>query len=144
MSHALVCVHSFRMLLNFVPSAKSTKYTKINRVRKFLRLQYIESPSQDILLFINFPSCPSSYISTYSTYIFHLSYHVGPKPNHFTVINFGTFSKERPFFLVGNHWLHAAKKSKMAGFSKLSKVFRKLKEPARCGVGCLACKMVEL
>ena len=28
------------MLLNFVLSAKSTKYTKLNRVRKFLRLQY--------------------------------------------------------------------------------------------------------
>ena len=40
MSHTLVCVHSFHMLLNFVLSAKSTKYTKLNRVRKFLQLQY--------------------------------------------------------------------------------------------------------
>ena len=37
--HALVYVHGFRMLLNFVLSAKSTKYTKLNRVRKYLRLQ---------------------------------------------------------------------------------------------------------
>ena len=39
-SHALIYVHGFRMQLNFVLSAKSTKYTKLNRVRKFLRLQY--------------------------------------------------------------------------------------------------------
>ena len=39
-SHALVYVQGFRMLLNFVLSAKSTKYTKLNRVRKFVRLQY--------------------------------------------------------------------------------------------------------
>ena len=32
--------YGFRMLLNFVVSAKSTKYTKLNRVRKFVRLQY--------------------------------------------------------------------------------------------------------
>ena len=32
-------VYGFRMLLNFVLSAKSTKYTKSNRVRKFVRLQ---------------------------------------------------------------------------------------------------------
>ena len=32
-------VYGFRMLLNFVLSAKSTKYTKLNRVRKFVRLQ---------------------------------------------------------------------------------------------------------
>ena len=35
-SHALVYVHGFRMLLNFVLSAKGTKYTKLIRVRKFL------------------------------------------------------------------------------------------------------------
>ena len=35
-SHALVCMHGFRLLLNFVLSAKSTKYTKLNRVQKFL------------------------------------------------------------------------------------------------------------
>ena len=34
-------VYGFRMLLNFVLSAKSTKYTKLNRVRKFVRLQYL-------------------------------------------------------------------------------------------------------
>ena len=33
-------VYGFRMLLNFVLYAKSTKYTKLNRVRKFVRLQY--------------------------------------------------------------------------------------------------------
>ena len=32
-------VYGFRMLLNFVLSAKSTKYTKLNRVRNFVRLQ---------------------------------------------------------------------------------------------------------
>ena len=31
MSQTLVCVHGFRVLLNFVLSAKSAKYTKINR-----------------------------------------------------------------------------------------------------------------
>ena len=36
-----VYVHGFRMLQNSVLSAKSTKNTKLNRVRKFLRLQYI-------------------------------------------------------------------------------------------------------
>ena len=40
MSHTLLNVHGFRMLLNFVLPAKSTKSTKLNRVRKFLRLQY--------------------------------------------------------------------------------------------------------
>ena len=35
------CVYGFRMLLNFVLSPKSTKYTKLNRVRKFVRLQYV-------------------------------------------------------------------------------------------------------
>ena len=39
MSHTLVYVHGFHMPLNFVPSAKSSKYTKLNRERKFLRLQ---------------------------------------------------------------------------------------------------------
>ena len=39
-SDTLVYVYGFRMLLNFVLSAKSTKYTKLNRVRKFVRLQY--------------------------------------------------------------------------------------------------------
>ena len=39
-SHTLVYVHGFRMLQNFVCSAKSTKNTKLSRVRKFLRLQY--------------------------------------------------------------------------------------------------------
>ena len=34
-------VYGFRMLLNFVLSAKSTKYTKLNRVRKFVRLQWL-------------------------------------------------------------------------------------------------------
>ena len=38
-SHTLVYVQGFRMLLIFVLSAKSTKYTKLNRVLKFLRLQ---------------------------------------------------------------------------------------------------------
>ena len=38
-SHALVNVYGVRMLITFVPTAKSTKYTKINRVQKFLRLQ---------------------------------------------------------------------------------------------------------
>ena len=33
-------VYGFRMLLNFVLSAKSTKCTKLNRVRKFVRSQY--------------------------------------------------------------------------------------------------------
>ena len=40
-SRTLVYVQGFRMLLIFVLSAKSTKYTKLNRVLKFLRLQYI-------------------------------------------------------------------------------------------------------
>ena len=39
-SHTLVYAQGFRMLLIFVLSAKSTKYTKLNRVLKFLRLQY--------------------------------------------------------------------------------------------------------
>ena len=39
-SHTPVYVQGFRMLLIFVLSAKSTKYTKLNRVLKFLRLQY--------------------------------------------------------------------------------------------------------
>ena len=39
MSDTLVYVYGFRMLLNFVLSAKSTKYTKLNRVWKFVRLQ---------------------------------------------------------------------------------------------------------
>ena len=39
-SDTLVYVYGFRMLLNFVLSAKSTKYTKLNRVRKFVRLQF--------------------------------------------------------------------------------------------------------
>ena len=38
--HTLLYMHGFRMLLNFVFSAESTKSTKLNRVRKFLRLQY--------------------------------------------------------------------------------------------------------
>ena len=36
-SDTLVYVYGFRMVLNFVLSAKSTKYTKLNRVRKFVR-----------------------------------------------------------------------------------------------------------
>ena len=39
-SDTLVYVYGFRMLLNFVLSAKSTKYTKLNRIRKFVPLQY--------------------------------------------------------------------------------------------------------
>ena len=35
MSDTHAYVYGFRMLLNFVLSAKSTKYTKLNRVRKF-------------------------------------------------------------------------------------------------------------
>ena len=42
-SDTLVYVYGFRMLLNFVLSAKSTKYTKLNRVRKFVRLHYCSS-----------------------------------------------------------------------------------------------------
>ena len=38
-SDTLVYVYGFRMLLNFVLSAKSTKYTKLNRVQKCVRLQ---------------------------------------------------------------------------------------------------------
>ena len=38
-SHTFGYGHGFRVLLNFVLSAKSTKYTKLNRIRKFLRLQ---------------------------------------------------------------------------------------------------------
>ena len=38
-SNTLVNMHGFRMLLIFIFSAKSTKYTKLNRVQKFLRLQ---------------------------------------------------------------------------------------------------------
>ena len=41
-AHTLLYVHGFRMLLNFVRSAESTKSTKLNRVRKFLRLQYLD------------------------------------------------------------------------------------------------------
>ena len=40
MSDTHAYVYGFRMLLNFVLSAKSTKYTKLNRVWKFVRLQY--------------------------------------------------------------------------------------------------------
>ena len=43
MSHTLVCVQNFRMLLNFVHSAKKYEIQKLNRVRKFLRLQYWHS-----------------------------------------------------------------------------------------------------
>ena len=39
-SDILVYVYGFRMLLNFVLPAKSTKYTKLNRVRNFVRLEY--------------------------------------------------------------------------------------------------------
>ena len=35
MSHTPVYVHGFCMRKNFVPLAKSTKYTKLNRVRNF-------------------------------------------------------------------------------------------------------------
>ena len=38
-SHTLVYMHSFRMLLNLVLLAKSTKNTQLNRVRKVLQLQ---------------------------------------------------------------------------------------------------------
>ena len=37
-SHTLLYGHGFRMLLNFVLSAESTKSTKLNWLRKFLRL----------------------------------------------------------------------------------------------------------
>ena len=40
-SHTLVYVHGLRVLQHFVLSAKSTKSTKLNRVRKYLRLQYL-------------------------------------------------------------------------------------------------------
>ena len=39
-SDSLVYVYGFRMLLNFILSAKSTKSTNLNCVRKFVRLQY--------------------------------------------------------------------------------------------------------
>ena len=39
-SHTLLYLHGFRMLLHFVLSAESTKRTKLNCVRKFLRFQY--------------------------------------------------------------------------------------------------------
>ena len=45
-SHTLLYVHGFRMLLNFVLSAESTKSTKLNRVRKFLRLQYLRKSAE--------------------------------------------------------------------------------------------------
>ena len=38
-SHTLLYVYGFRMLLNFILPAEDTKSTKLNRVRKFLRLQ---------------------------------------------------------------------------------------------------------
>ena len=38
-SHTLVYVHRFRMRKHFVLSVKSMKYTKLNCVRKLLRLQ---------------------------------------------------------------------------------------------------------
>ena len=41
-SRTLAYAHDFRMLLNFVLSVKSTKYTKLNRVRKFLHFQYCD------------------------------------------------------------------------------------------------------
>ena len=40
-SQALVYVHGFRMLLNFVLAAKRTESTKLNRVRTFLGFQYL-------------------------------------------------------------------------------------------------------
>ena len=39
-SHTLVCVHAFRVLLNFMLSAKRASKTKLNRLRKFLSLQF--------------------------------------------------------------------------------------------------------
>ena len=42
-SRTLLCMHGFRMLLNFVLSAKSTKSMTLNRVRKFLRLQDVKN-----------------------------------------------------------------------------------------------------
>ena len=41
LSVKLVYVHCFRMRQNFVLSAQRAKNTKLNRVRKFVRLQYI-------------------------------------------------------------------------------------------------------
>ena len=41
-SDTLVYMYGFRMLLNFVLSAKSTKYTKLNRVQKFVQLHYVQ------------------------------------------------------------------------------------------------------
>ena len=55
-------VYGFRMLLNFVLSAKSTKYTKLNRVRKFVRLQYVlwpQSPTSTNMAchLVSIPTC---------------------------------------------------------------------------------------
>ena len=45
-------VYGFRMLLNFVLSVKSTKYTKLNRVRKFVRVQYFRLTFQQIRILL--------------------------------------------------------------------------------------------
>ena len=42
-SHTLVHVYRYRMLQNFVLSAKSTRNTKLNRVRNVLRLQQLRA-----------------------------------------------------------------------------------------------------
>ena len=56
-SDTLVYVYGFRMLLNFVLSAKSTKYTKLNRVWKFVRLQYVENRGRTLeAMFVRFLS----------------------------------------------------------------------------------------
>ena len=55
-SDTLLYVYGFRMLLNFVLSAKSTKYTKLNRVRNFVRLQYSNTQS------LGRNGCESSYV----------------------------------------------------------------------------------
>ena len=43
-SDTLAYVYGLRMLLNIVLPAKSTKYTKLNRVRNFVQLQYFFPP----------------------------------------------------------------------------------------------------
>ena len=60
-SDALVYVYGFRMLLNFVHSAKSTKYTKLNRVWKFVRLQYPKPTIGLVCTTSWYPKCNGSH-----------------------------------------------------------------------------------
>ena len=67
-SHTLLYMHGFRMLLNFVLSAESTKSTKLNRVRKFLRLQYTIATAQAPFSF-SLLRFPLDFLSTFGRFL---------------------------------------------------------------------------